>query len=142
MSNNDVLSNRHDILILFDVTQGNPNGDPDAGNMPRLDPNTNKGIVTDVCLKRKVRNYVEMFPPDRKSDEQNGFNIIVKQGVVLNDQIKHARNVSCADLPEDAPKDVKNERTVKWLCREFYDVRAFGAVVSTENGNFIPSTTQ
>src|SRR5205814_3047705 len=74
------LTNRHDFLLLFEVTNGNPNGDPDAGNMPRLDPNTNRGIVSDVCLKRKVRNYVEQFAPARNS---NGFAILIKQGAVI-----------------------------------------------------------
>lgn len=66
--NNEVLSNRHDIYLLFEVTNGNPNGDPDAGNMPRPEPNTGRGIVSDVCLKRKVRNYVEMFRPERNGN--------------------------------------------------------------------------
>ena len=67
------LTNRHDFLLLFEVTNGNPNGDPDAGNMPRLDPSNNHGIVSDVCLKRKVRNYVEMFHPRREGDAANGY---------------------------------------------------------------------
>ena len=75
-----ILTNRHDFLLLFEVTNGNPNGDPDAGNMPRIDPNTNRGIVTDVCLKRKVRNFVELFPPDNTdSPIANGFKILIKQ---------------------------------------------------------------
>jgi len=67
-----ILTNRHDFLLLFEVTNGNPNGDPDAGNMPRLDPNTNRGLVTDVCLKRKVRNFLELFSPARESTTANG----------------------------------------------------------------------
>ncbi len=81
--NQNTLTNRHDFLLLFEVTNGNPNGDPDAGNMPRLDPNTNRGIVSDVCLKRKVRNYVEEFKPARVSDNSNGYNILIRQGAVL-----------------------------------------------------------
>src|SRR5262249_26571623 len=75
-----ILTNRHDFLMLFEVVNGNPNGDPDAGNMPRLDPNTNRGIVSDVCLKRKVRNYVSEFAPSRNG---NGYNILVRQGAVI-----------------------------------------------------------
>ena len=76
---NQTLTNRHDFLLLFEVTNGNPNGDPDAGNMPRLDPNTNRGLVSDVCLKRKVRNYVNEFAPPRNG---SGYNILVKQRVL------------------------------------------------------------
>ena len=78
--NNNTLTNRHDFLLLFEVTNGNPNGDPDAGNMPRLDPNTNRGLVSDVCLKRKVRNYISEFAPPRNG---SGYNILVKQGAVI-----------------------------------------------------------
>lgn len=119
------LTNRHDFLLFFEVTNGNPNGDPDAGNMPRLDPNTNRGIVSDVCLKRKVRNFVEMFPPARKGDQENGFNILVRQGAVLNNEIDKG-----IKSEETAKAANKAEATVKWLCREFFDVRTFGAVLS------------
>jgi len=128
---NNILTNRHDILVLFDVSQGNPNGDPDAGNMPRLDPNTNKGIVSDVCLKRKVRNYIELFKPERKSSEDNGFAILVHQGAILNDEIKKGIQAAETKLGKNADKDKKAEEAMKWLCREFYDVRIFGAVLST-----------
>ena len=77
---NRILTNRHDVLLLFEVTNGNPNGDPDAGNMPRLDHNTNRGIVSDVCLKRKVRNFVEMFSPERTEDDGNGYKSTDKAG--------------------------------------------------------------
>jgi len=127
-----ILTNRHDFLLLFEVTNGNPNGDPDAGNMPRIDPNTNRGIVTDVCLKRKVRNFVELFPLARASDFDNGFNILIKQGTIIETEQKPAI---------DAAKDVANpfklagtsdaEKAKNWLCREFYDVRTFGGVLST-----------
>ena len=102
---NNIVTNRHDILILFDVSQGNPNGDPDAGNMPRLDPNTNKGIVSDVCLKRKVRNYIELFKPERKSSEDNGFAILVHQGAILNDEIKKGIQAAETKLGKNADKD-------------------------------------
>jgi len=127
--NNDILTNRHDFLLLFEVTNGNPNGDPDAGNLPRLDPNTNRGIVSDVCLKRKVRNFVELFPPPRQSETANGFNILIKQGAVIEraqqDAIKAAKDEGSIAGNSHA------ERAKNWLCREFYDVRTFGGVLST-----------
>lgn len=118
MSSNTV-TNRHDFLLLFEVTNGNPNGDPDAGNMPRLDPNTNRGIVSDVCLKRKVRNFVEMFAPQRDGETSNAFNILIRQGPALERTINEA-----VEKNEKRP-----EAAVRWLCREFYDVRAFGGVL-------------
>ena len=126
---NCVLTHRHDILLLFEVTNGNPNGDPDAGNMPRHDPNTNRGIVSDVCLKRKVRNYVELFPPERI--DNNGYNLLIRQGAVLNDEIGNGIQKSAESLDKDASKSDKQEAAMKWLCREFFDVRAFGGVLST-----------
>lgn len=114
---NNPLTNRHDFLLLFEVTNGNPNGDPDAGNLPRLDPNTNRGIVSDVCLKRKVRNYVEQFAPARNG---NGFSIFIRQGPALERTINKA--------VEENNKDA--EAAVRWLCREFFDIRAFGGVLS------------
>ncbi len=129
--NTNILTNRHDILLLFEVTNGNPNGDPDMGNMPRLDPNTNRGIVSDVCLKRKVRNFVEMFPPERAGDDANGYNLLVKQGAVLNNEIDNGINKSGKSLPSSASDPQKQEAAMKWLCREFFDVRTFGGVLST-----------
>jgi CRISPR-associated protein Csd2 len=119
--NNNILNNRHDIYLLFEVTNGNPNGDPDAGNMPRLEPNSNRGIVSDVCLKRKVRNYVSEFKPERNG---NGFEIFIKSGDALEKTITKA----------EAENNNNAEETVKWLCREFYDIRAFGGVLSTGSG--------
>lgn len=132
------LTNRHDILILFEVTNGNPNGDPDAGNMPRRDPNTERGIVTDVCLKRKIRNFVEIYPPERPSSDANGFNILIKQGAVIETEQKKGEDAAAAavakgELPK-SDKDKQSEYAIKWLCREFYDLRTFGGVVSTGNG--------
>jgi CRISPR-associated protein Csd2 len=126
MSN--ILTNRHDFLLLFEVVNGNPNGDPDAGNMPRLDPNTNKGIVSDVCLKRKVRNYVGEFAPSRNG---NGYNILVRQGAVLNTQIASGCRAAEEVRGKSANKEEIAESAMKWLCREFYDVRTFGGVLST-----------
>ncbi len=122
---NSTITNRHDFLLLFEVTNGNPNGDPDAGNMPRLDPNTNRGIVSDVCLKRKVRNYVSAFPPERNGEDSKGFNIFIQQGEALATTIKNAVNKAKEDGNERLP-----ERAVAWLCDEFYDIRAFGGVLS------------
>lgn len=115
--NNDILTNRHDVYLLFEVQNGNPNGDPDAGNMPRLEPNTNRGIVSDVCLKRKVRNYIETFRPERNG---NAYEIFVKSGPALERTITKAVEESKGSA----------EEAVKWLCREFYDIRAFGGVLS------------
>ncbi len=115
--NNEILNNRHDIYLLFEVTNGNPNGDPDAGNMPRLEPNTNRGIVSDVCLKRKIRNYIETFRPERNG---NAFEVFVKSGLALERTITEAVKANNSNA----------EETVKWLCREFFDIRAFGGVLS------------
>ncbi|MGO9302700.1 MAG: type I-C CRISPR-associated protein Cas7/Csd2 [Candidatus Korobacteraceae bacterium] len=117
--NNATVSSRHDFLLLFEVTNGNPNGDPDAGNMPRLDPNTSRGIVSDVCLKRKIRNFVELFPPQRSEPQANGFGIFIKQGPALERTINEAVEKN----------DKRPEAAVRWLCREFYDIRAFGGVL-------------
>src|SRR5262245_9568753 len=120
-----ILTNRHDFLMLFEVVNGNPNGDPDAGNMPRLDPNTNRGIVSDVCLKRKVRNYVGEFAPTRNG---NGYNILIRQGAIIETEQKRGIESAKEQYKE---KDKQAEATMRWLCREFYDVRTFGGVLST-----------
>jgi CRISPR-associated protein Csd2 len=124
-----ILTNRHDFLLLFEVTNGNPNGDPDAGNLPRLDPNTNRGIVSDVCLKRKVRNFTEIFPPARESDAANGFNILIKQGAVIERAQQDA--IKASKEEGSVPGASHAERAKNWLCREFFDVRTFGGVLST-----------
>ena len=126
----NALTNRHDFLILFEVTNGNPNGDPDTGNMPRFDPSSNKGLVSDVCLKRKVRNYIELFPAPREQQEENGFNILIKQGAVIETEQKKGEK---AAKEKHNDKDKQAEATMRWLCREFYDVRTFGGVLSTGN---------
>ena len=99
-----IVTNRHDILILFDVTNGNPNGDPDAGNMPRIDPTTNRGLVSDVCLKRKIRNHIESF----KSKEENGrgYEIMIHQGAVINQIVNEAKEPASrkADLTKEKDK--------------------------------------
>lgn len=118
------LAHRHDVLFLFEVTNGNPNGDPDAGNMPRIDPNTNFGIITDVCLKRKIRDYIQTFV----SDTDPEYKIFVRQGQVLNDQIEKSVDMTGGD--QNKKKDL-GEKAVQWLCQNFYDIRTFGAVLST-----------
>ena len=128
---NNTVSHRHDILILFDVTNGNPNGDPDAGNLPRIDPTTSKGLVSDVCLKRKIRNFVVQFPKDRTEDDANGFNILIQQGNILNNELDRGIKAATEKLKPEATDKEKAEAAMKWLCREFYDVRTFGGVLST-----------
>lgn len=135
--------NRHDILIAFDVTNGNPNGDPDAGNMPRTEPNSGKGLVSDVCLKRKVRNFVDQFPPTATPDG-NQFGIMVQQGNILNDLIREAESEAVAALKNAEAKSEKKaegkkkkkqhaeaEVAAKFVCQRFYDVRTFGGVIGT-----------
>jgi CRISPR-associated protein Csd2 len=133
MARPDALQRRHEFVLLFDVTNGNPNGDPDAGNMPRMDPETGHGLVSDVCLKRKVRNYVEMTRSDAPQ-----YRIYVTEGAVLND--KH-REAYAALRPADAsvmterklnPKsDEEAARLRDFMCANFFDIRSFGAVLST-----------
>ncbi len=125
------LTNRYDFVLLFDVKDGNPNGDPDAGNLPRVDAETGRGLVTDVCLKRKVRNFVGLV-----KGEQPPFEIYVKEKAVLNNQHKRAYvGIGKAELLEGDDKKRKGGDAVdearQWMCRNFFDVRAFGAVMST-----------
>lgn len=124
----DVIKNRYDFMILYDVENGNPNGDPDAGNMPRVDPETGYGIVTDVCIKRKIRNYVEM-----KMENIPGYEIYIKQGVPLNNSDRRA--FSYLNIKDDETKKIKNtekDRLIqKYMCENFYDIRTFGAVMTT-----------
>lgn len=123
------IQNRYDFVFLFDVTNGNPNGDPDAGNLPRLDPETGRGLVTDVALKRKVRNYVAMARGDAP-----GYDIYMQERAVLN--LAHRRAYKALDLPSEPkklPKDDDKARALTaWMCQNFFDIRTFGAVMSTE----------
>jgi len=128
------ISNRYEFVLLYDVENGNPNGDPDAGNMPRIDPETGYGIVTDVCLKRKVRNYVELIKGDALGDK-----IYVKENIPLNAQHETAYAGTGIPLPtNDAEKkalrlNVEKIGTLRqWMCKNFYDIRAFGAVMTTD----------
>ena len=141
MSN--AIKNRYDFIIYFDVENGNPNGDPDAGNMPRIDPETGLGLVTDVCLKRKIRNYVEAV-----KEGEPGYRIYIKKGVPLNRSDNEAfEKVGISDAAsikkgEDLQKKLKEAKKNKegedadiiirdYMCGEFFDIRTFGAVMTT-----------
>jgi CRISPR-associated protein Csd2 len=118
------IKNRYEFILLYDVENGNPNGDPDAGNMPRIDPETGYGIVTDVCLKRKIRNYVEMVKGDAA-----GYRIYVKEGIPLNAHHKEA--YLAVDLEPGKKASVEGVNKARaWMCQNFYDIRTFGAVLS------------
>lgn len=121
----NAISNRYEFVLLYDVENGNPNGDPDAGNMPRIDPETGFGIITDVCLKRKIRNYVELKKGDAK-----GFRIYIKEGTPLNQNHVEAYEAVGLKTGDTAKPDKINEAR-QWLCANFYDVRTFGAVMNT-----------
>lgn len=128
MTTKTPLTNRYEFVLFYDVENGNPNGDPDAGNMPRIDPETGYGIVTDVCIKRKIRNYVDIL----KANE-SGYQIYVTEGIALNNQHLRAYTETDTPLPKQA-KNVPAEDLLKvrqWMCDNFYDVRTFGAVMST-----------
>jgi len=132
MNETNGLSRRHEFVLYFDVTNGNPNGDPDAGNLPRLDPETNRGLVSDVALKRKIRNYVALARAD-----QRGHEIYMRDGATLN--VEHTRawaavvpEVTKPDEMKRLPKDDAKARDLtRWMCANFWDVRSFGAVMST-----------
>jgi len=127
MSN--TVQHRYDFVFFFDVTDGNPNGDPDAGNLPRIDPETNQGLVTDVCLKRKVRNYVTEM-----KGEEAGYKIYVRERSVLNSQHREAYKALELDpKAKELPKEeAKARELTRWMCNNFFDIRAFGAVMTTE----------
>lgn len=124
------IRNRYEFVVLFDVENGNPNGDPDAGNMPRIDPETGYGIVTDVCLKRKIRNYVETVKEDT-----TGYRIYIKDGVPLNRS--DAEAFAALEVTDKTVKDKKKadpdlDRKIRdWMCLNFFDIRTFGAVMTT-----------
>jgi CRISPR-associated protein Csd2 len=123
------IQNRYDFVYFFDVTDGNPNGDPDAGNLPRIDPETNQGLVTDVCLKRKIRNYVS-----ETHNETPGQRIYVREKAVLN--AAHNEAYLALKLKPESKKLPKDETKAKeltdWMCANFFDIRTFGAVMSTD----------
>ncbi len=131
---NTPIKNRYEFVLLYDVENGNPNGDPDAGNMPRIDPETGYGIVTDVCLKRKIRNYVEMVKGDAA-----GYRIYVKENTPLNTQHKDAYIATNTSVPStDADRRAirnnasKIQELRQWMCTNFFDIRTFGAVMNTD----------
>jgi CRISPR-associated protein Csd2 len=123
------IQNRYEFVYLFDVANGNPNGDPDAGNLPRLDPETNRGLVTDVALKRKIRNYVAL-----EKESTPGFAIYMQERSILNNQHKQA--YAALGIEHEAKKLPKDEARAReltaWMCANFFDVRTFGAVMTTE----------
>ncbi len=123
------IQGRYDFILFFDVKDGNPNGDPDAGNLPRIDPETGNGLITDVCLKRKIRNFVSLA-----KGNQPPYEIFIREKAILNDEQKRAYIALDEDLSKDAGKrkggdQVDEART--WMCKNFFDVRTFGAVMST-----------
>ena len=124
------IQNRYEFVILFDVENGNPNGDPDAGNMPRIDPETGLGLVTAVCLKRKIRNYVETV-----KDNAPGYRIYIKDGVPINRSDGEAYTAYQVDektIKNAKKKDPDLDRRLRdWMCENFYDIRTFGAVMTT-----------
>lgn len=126
------IQNRYEFVYLFDVTNGNPNGDPDAGNLPRLDPETNQGLVTDVCLKRKIRNYVSLG-----KEGEAGYAIYMQEKAILNNQ--HKKAWDALGLSDGAKNDFKKlpkdegkaRELTAWMCKNFFDIRSFGAVMTT-----------
>ena len=123
------IANRYEFVLLFDVENGNPNGDPDAGNMPRFDPETGHGLVTDVCLKRKVRNHVAL-----SKEGAEGFNIYIQEKAVLNETNTLAyKEFNLEPIRKKLPKKIEDAKKVTgWMCANFYDIRSFGAVMTTD----------
>ena len=126
----EIIKNRYEFVYLFDVENGNPNGDPDAGNMPRIDPETSFGLVTDVCLKRKIRNFVEIV-----KGGQSPYEIYIREKAILNQTHERAHKAIGAEEKKDDKKRKGTgdevEKARKWMCDNFFDVRTFGAVMST-----------
>ena len=124
----EAIQNRYEFVYLFDVENGNPNGDPDAGNMPRIDPETSQGLVTDVCLKRKIRNFVDI-----SKGNESPYEIYVREKAVLTLQQKRAHEALKDD--DNAKKSDVILNAKRWMCQNFYDVRTFGAVMSLKEYN-------
>lgn len=122
----NTIKNRYEFVLLFDVKNGNPNGDPDGGNMPRIDPETGHGITTDVCLKRKVRNYVELV-----QENQAPFIIYIKEKGILTER----RQPAYEAVEDEESKSEKVSKARQWMCKNFFDVRTFGAVMSAKENN-------
>jgi len=119
---------RCEFVLFFDVRNGNPNGDPDAGNAPRLDPETGHGLVSDVCIKRKIRNYFNLTCRDGDAPRP-GYDVYVAERAILNEQ--HKRAYDALKLDADKPKPGDEDKARAWMCQNFFDVRMFGAVMST-----------
>lgn len=130
----NAIARRYDFVLLFDVVNGNPNGDPDAGNAPRLDPETGLGLVSDVCIKRKIRNFVSLVRSDPATGQpKERYDIYVKERAILNHQ--HQRAYDALELKPGGKakeKQDKVDRARNWMCQTFFDVRMFGAVMSTD----------
>lgn len=122
----NVIKNRYEFVMLFDVENGNPNGDPDAGNQPRIDPETSLGIVTDVCLKRKIRNYVEL-----EKEGEKGYNILIKNDRNLNSKFTEAYDVLELTKKQSGKNKDDVQKAQQYMCKNYFDVRTFGAVMST-----------
>lgn len=126
----EAIKNRYEFVVVFDVENGNPNGDPDAGNMPRIDPESGYGLVTDVCLKRKIRNYVELV-----KEEEEGYQIYIKENIPLNRsdnkafEYLHIDETKRKDLKKNDPEADRKIRD--FMCKNFFDIRTFGAVMTT-----------
>lgn len=122
-----ILDKRYEFVLFFEVENGNPNGDPDAGNMPRIDPETSHGLVTDVCLKRKVRNYIDLI-----KDGNAPYDIYVRENAVLNNiNLEAYKGLGIKPEPKKLPKD-DPQAPIKYMCNRFFDIRTFGAVMTTE----------
>lgn len=122
----EAIKNRYEFIMFFDCENGNPNGDPDAGNMPRVDAETSHGIVTDVCLKRKIRNYIELV-----LEGKEGYNILIKTDKALNTKFTEAYQDSGLKIGEKGKNSSSVEKARDYMCANYYDVRTFGAVMST-----------
>jgi CRISPR-associated protein Csd2 len=128
---NKSVENRYEFVYFFDVENGNPNGNPDAGNMPRIDPETSHGLVTDVCLKRKIRNYVDIVKAGQPS-----YEIYVREKAVLN-RLNEQAYINNPEIKRPDPKklpkkEAEAEKITRWMCDNFFDIRTFGAVMTTE----------
>jgi len=131
------IKNRYEFVLLYDVKNGNPNGDPDAGNAPRVDPETGHGLVSDVCLKRKIRNFITLVKRDAQGKPDPGFDIYVKEKAILNDQHRRGYDALGLDPKKEKGKlkegeSPREERVRRWMCNTFFDIRMFGAVMSTK----------
>jgi len=122
----NAIKNRYEFVMLFDVENGNPNGDPDAGNQPRIDPETSLGIVTDVCLKRKIRNYVELA-----KEGEEGYNILIKNDRNLNSKFTEAYDVLGLTKKQSGKNKDDVQKAQQYMCKNYFDVRTFGSVMST-----------